>query len=509
MTRPLACALTAVSLLAASLLGGCAVGPDFRTPDPPQTSGYASDGLAARTTDAPAAFGAAQTLHIGADIPAQWWELFHCRPLNGLVEEALRRSPGLDAARAALRAAAETTAAQRGAYFPQLSASLSASRNLDPYAALSASSASGNPYYSLVTGQVTVSFVPDVFGLNRRAVEALVAQEQNARYELLATDLTLTSNVVTAAIQQAGLRAQIVANQEIIVVETELLTVLRRQFAAGAAAELDVRTQEAALAQAEQALPGLTQQLAANRDQLTALIGRLPADESATPMQLSDLTLPEDLPVSLPADIVAQRPDVRAAEATLHAASAQIGSAVANRLPQIELTANGGQSAANASALFTPGTAFFAMASGLTQPLFDGFTLLHRERAARAAFDQAAAQYQAAVITAFQNVADALHAIQNDASALRAAAASERAADRSLAIARNLLNVGAIGSPALLNAEQAWQQARVTLVQAQTARLSDTAALFQALGGGWWNRSSTPGSAMAEANERETAAPRP
>ncbi len=329
LPRPLA-------LLCLAVLGGCTVGPDFAPPEPPQTTGYAREPLPARTVAADTPFGQAQTLHEGADIPAQWWDLFHCRQLNDLIEQALRASPDLAAARAALRQAAEQVKAQRGAYFPQVSAGLAASRNLDPVAALSASSASGNPYYSLYTGQLAVSFVPDVFGLNRRTVESLAAQQENAAFELIAADLTLTSNLVAAAIQEAGLRAQIETTRRIVAVEAQLLDVLHRQFAAGQAAETDVRAQEAALAQAQQTLPPLEKQLALQRDQLTALLGRLPAEEPAEQFALADLTLPANLPVSLPAELVAQRPDVRAAAATLHAASAQIGVAVANRLPQIQ-----------------------------------------------------------------------------------------------------------------------------------------------------------------------------
>ncbi len=481
LPRPLA-------LLCLAVLGGCTVGPDFAPPEPPQTTGYAREPLPARTVAADTPFGQAQTLHEGADIPAQWWDLFHCRQLNDLIEQALRASPDLAAARAALRQAAEQVKAQRGAYFPQVSAGLAASRNLDPVAALSASSASGNPYYSLYTGQLAVSFVPDVFGLNRRTVESLAAQQENAAFELIAADLTLTSNLVAAAIQEAGLRAQIETTRRIVAVEAQLLDVLHRQFAAGQAAETDVRAQEAALAQAQQTLPPLEKQLALQRDQLTALLGRLPAEEPAEQFALADLTLPANLPVSLPAELVAQRPDVRAAAATLHAASAQIGVAVANRLPQIRLTAGGGQSAGRFYALFAPGTSFFTLAAGATQPVFDGFTLLHRERAARAGFDQAAAQYRSTVIVAFQNVADTLQALHSDATGLQAAAASEVAARRSFDITRKLLELGAVGTLNLLNAEQTYQQARLSLIQAQTTRLADTAALFQALGGGWRKR---------------------
>jgi NodT family efflux transporter outer membrane factor (OMF) lipoprotein len=242
------------------------------------------------------------------------------------------------------------------------------------------------------------------------------------------------------------------------------------------------------VAQARLALPPLQKQLAQQRDALVALAGGLPSEDVAARFQLAELKLPVDLPVSLPSKLVEQRPDVRAAEETLHSASAQIGVAVAARLPQITLTANVGNSAAALSSMFTPGTNFWTLAGGVTAPIFEGGTLLHKQRAAEAGFDQAAAQYKSTVITAFQNVADVLHAVQSDADALVAADASEQAAGRSLAIVRKQLELGQVAYLALLNAEQTYQQAKLALVQAQAARLADTAGLFQALGGGWWSR---------------------
>ena len=288
--------------------------------------------------------------------------------------------------------------------------------------------------------------------------------------------------------QAASLRDQIAAAEESVRIARDLLGVLRRQLAAGAVSGADVAGQETALAQAEQMLPPLRKQAAQQENALAVLTGGFPGQEPPEVFALTRFTLPRDLPVSLPSKLVAQRPDIRQAEAALHAASAAIGQAVAARLPQISLTASLGGSASSLGQLFTPGTTFWNLAAGATQPVFDGFALRHRERAARAAFDQAAAQYRQAVLTAFQNVADTLKALQYDAEALRAAAASERAAARGLAIVRKQLAAGQIPYAGVLAAETAWQQARLALVQAQAARLMDTAALFQALGGGWWNR---------------------
>jgi NodT family efflux transporter outer membrane factor (OMF) lipoprotein len=239
-------------------------------------------------------------------------------------------------------------------------------------------------------------------------------------------------------------------------------------------------------------LPPLEKQLAQQRDLLARLVGRFPSETIVEKFDLSSLELPQELPVSLPSKLVAQRPDVRSAEEQLHEACAEIGVNVANRLPNITLSANLGSSALAIGQLFTAGTGFWALAANMTQPIFQGGTLLHRQRAAEAAYDQAAAQYKSTVLTAFQNVADTLHAIQSDADALKASVAAERAANKSLVIVRRQLELGDVSYLALLNAEQSYQQAMINLVQALANRYADTAALFQALGGGWWNRSDVP-----------------
>jgi NodT family efflux transporter outer membrane factor (OMF) lipoprotein len=475
-------------ILFASCLAGCAVGPDFKTPEAPAVTGYTRDQLPSRTASAPADHGTAQRFVPDMDIPADWWQVFHSEPLSKLIQDALAANPNLTAAQAALRQAHENTLAQKGFYFPTITAGIDASRNLTPTEALSPAGPTANPFYSLVTPQLNVSFTPDVWGANRRAVESLAAQEQSQKFQLEATYVTLTSNVVTGAVQEASLRGQIAATQETIKVETSLLGILHRQMDLGQMAGADVAAQEAALAQAQLLLPPLQKQLAVQRDALTALAGRYPSEEVEATFNLKDLELPLDLPVSIPSKLVQQRPDVLQAEANLHAASAQIGQAIAARIPQITLTGTVGNSASSAGNLFAPGTNFWTIAGNVTGPIFDGFTLLHKQRAAQAAFDQAAAQYKATVISAFQNVADSLRALQSDADALKAASASEKAAAHSLDIVHKQLDLGQIAYLAVLNAENTYQQARLALVQAEANRLADTAALFQALGGGWWHR---------------------
>jgi NodT family efflux transporter outer membrane factor (OMF) lipoprotein len=343
----------------------------------------------------------------------------------------------------------------------------------------------------LFTPQVSVSFVPDVFGLNRRTVESLKAQEQQARFALAATHITLSSNIAAAAIQEASLRGQIDATNELIAIATKTLEILRSQYARGYASQLDVAAQEAQLAQVAATLPPLLKQLAQQRDLLAVLSGGFPNQDPPEKFELSSLQLPRELPLTLPSQVVEQRPDVRQAEENLHSASALIGVAHANRLPSFALTADAGSMAVIFSHLFTRG-GFWDVGGGLTQPVFEGGTLLHRERAAIAAYTQADEQYRSTVLTAFQNVADTLHAIRQDADGLKAASAAKDAAAVTLDLTKKQLDGGYANYLALLSAEQAYQQALINLVQAQSNRYADTAALFQALGGGWWNRPDLP-----------------
>jgi NodT family efflux transporter outer membrane factor (OMF) lipoprotein len=471
------------------LLTSCAVGPDFEEPAAPDASGYTPQPLAEQTSSADVRGGEAQRFVQGLDIPGQWWTLFHSEPLNALVEQALKNNPTLPAAEAALQQARENVYAAEGAFFPTAVASYSPSRNKTATGVVFTSASSGPPFFTLHTAQVVVTYAPDVFGGTRREVESLTATSEFQRFQLEAAYLTLTSNVVAAAVQEASLRGQIAATEEVIRIETQSLGILRKQLELGQVAGADVAAVEATLAQAQAMLPPLQKQLAVQRDLLTALIGRLPSQEPAEKFELASLELPRELPVSLPSKLVEQRPDIQSAEAQLHAASAQIGVAIAAQLPQFTLTGNAGTVANQIGQLIiTPGTAFWTVAGNVAQTIFDAGTLLHKKRAADAAFDQAAAIYRSTVITAFQNVADALHALQSDADTLKAASGAERAAFKSLEIARRQLQLGAIGYLGLLTTENTYQTALLALVQAKAARYADTAALFQALGGGWWNR---------------------
>jgi NodT family efflux transporter outer membrane factor (OMF) lipoprotein len=454
-------------------------------------SRYTKEPLATRTSSADVRGGQAQHFINGRDIPGEWWTLFRSPALNSLIQQSLNANPNLQAAIAAVRVAQEMTYAQQGKYFP------SAQANFNPTRQQLASSIAptlnnGAQRFDLYTAQVLVTYTFDVWGLNRRTVESLQAQEDSQRFVVEAAYLNLTSNVVVAAIQEASLRGQIDATNQLIEINSKMLELLRRQFTEGYANRNDVALQEAQLAQVKTTLPPLRKALAIQRDLLAALAGRFPSQEPKETFTLAKVSLPTDLPVSLPLQLVEQRPDVRSAEELLHSASAQVGVATANMLPNITIGANGGYNAPQLAGLLAPQNVFWLLAGNATQTVFDGFSLLHERRAADAALDQAGWNYRSTVITAFQNVADALRAIQNDADALKASYEFERAAKTSLDLAQQQMQSGNANFLYLLSAQITYQQAILQRVQAQAARLSDTAALFLALGGGWWNRDGPP-----------------
>ncbi|MGB6306991.1 MAG: efflux transporter outer membrane subunit [Steroidobacteraceae bacterium] len=474
-------------LLAGFTLAACAVGPNFKRPAAPDVTGYTPHPLSTTAATPNVSGGESQSFTVGADIAADWWSLFHSQPLNELIDLSLANNHDLKAAKAALSVAREQVLAQRGVYYPSVAANFSATRQRQ--SGQIAPALNSNAFlYDLFTPQVTVSYVPDVFGLNRRTVESLQAQAQEARFQMIATYTTLTANVAVTAIQEGSLQMQVDATRELIESNSNTLKILQYQLAKGYASRLDVAAQESQLAQVEATLPPLVKQLAQLQDLLAVLAGRYPSQAPAQTFDLSSLQLPRELPVSLPSTLVAQRPDVLQAEANLHDASAKIGIATANRLPNIVLSANAGSSAAAMSQLFTSGTGFWGVGVDAAAPIFQGGTLLHEERAAKAAYTQAAEQYRSTVLAALQNVADTLTALEQDAEALRAAATAADAAKVTLDLAKRQWQDGYAGYLAWLSAEQAYQQSRINLVQAQAARFADTAALFQALGGGWWHR---------------------
>jgi len=477
-----------VGLLAALAAGGCAVGPNFHSPAPPATTRYTPDPQPGATVQTTGTGGAAQRFLIDEDIPGDWWALFHSEPLDQLVREALHDSPTVDAAKAALRSAQATYAAQRGALLlPGLDGTVSATRESVPGASFGLPGFPASTF-TLFGASLNVSYNLDLFGASRRQLEALRAQSTYEKWELEAARLTLAGNVVTTALSIASLKAQIAAVTDIVASETHQLQVTERQFQAGGVSHADVLAQRSQLAQTEATLPPLEKSLAQAQHRLAVLAGQTPDTVELPDIDLDRLALPTQLPVSVPAKLVRQRPDVQAAEALLHQATAQVGVATANLFPSLSLTGLIGSDTTQAADLLGPGSKAWSAGASITQPLFHGGELVQKRRAALADLDSAAAQYRQTVLTALQDVADTLRALEADARDLRAQTVAESAAADSLEITRKQYQAGGVSFVSLLIAQRQYLQARQARVTAIGTRYSDTAALFQALGGGWWNR---------------------
>ncbi len=487
-----------MATLAVCLLAGCAVGPDFKKPAAPAAASFAAAGstLAPTTASAPLPGGEAQRFVDGLDIPGQWWTLFQSVELNALIERALAHSPTLEAAQAALREANENAAAQRGSLYPSVSANYQVERAKATLAEFGLPQP-GTYLYTLNSASVNVSYTLDAFGGVRRQIEAAQAQAEYTRFALEASYLSLTANVVTAAIAEASLREQIRATEDIAHAQQRQLDITQRRVTAGGASRADVLQQQAILQATLASLPALRTQLQQQRNQLATYVGSLPSDYGGAAIHLESLTLPVEMPVSVPSKFVEQRPDVREYSALLHQATAQIGVATANMLPQFTITGSEGCAAAQFSQILSAGSLVWTLVGSATQPLFKGGQLKHQRRAAVAAAQEAAANYQATVLSAFQDVSDTLYALEGDAEALAAQTAAERSAAGSLELVQAQYKAGGASYLQVLAAEQTYQTAAVALVKARAQRYADTAALFQALGGGWWNRSDVAANSTA------------
>ncbi len=489
-----------------AMLAACAVGPDFRKPDAPASAAYTVKPLPDKTSSADVSFGQAQSFSSAGQIPKDWWTLFQSPQLNALIERAFKANPDIEAASASLHAAEQNVIAQQGFFYPTVGVSYSPSRNklagnmggnspglqnngtlIQTYSNPSGPVYNGPAYYNFHVAQINVGYVPDVFGMQRRRVESAKAEADAQAMQLKAAYITLASNLVAAAFEEASLRAQISAVKRVVALNRENLDIMRQQLAAGFLSEIDVASGEAALAQAEQSLPPLNRQLEQTRDLIRALSGNPQDQDVPETFELSDLHLPQDLPLSLPSKLVEQRPDVRIAEAQLHDASAQYGVAIANRLPQFSVTAEMGGMATSPDWMFRAGGGFFSLIGNVAQTIFDGGTLRAQSKAAEQVLLQAGAQYRSTVIAALQNMADSLHAIEQDANTLKAAASSCQAAKKLLDLTQSQYRLGYVSYQSLLIAEQNYQLSTISLIQAQVSRLGDTALLYQALGGGWWN----------------------
>ena len=481
----------ATALAAALALTSCAVGPDFLHPAAPEVGRYTKEPLATATSSTDAPTGQPQHFLPGRDIPQEWWQLFRSPALTALVQRALSNNPSLQSAIATLRAANQAVYAQEGKFFPLVESSFNPTYQ-QTSAALSPIPSSNANVFALHTAQLQVSYTLDVWGLNRRTVESLQAQADNQRFQVEAAYLTLVSNIAVAAINEASLRAQIKATDEIISINTKMLDITNKQLKAGHINGNDVALQQAALAQVAATLPPLRKALQQNRDLLSALAGVYTSEEPRETFRLADLHLPADLPVSLPSKLIEQRPDIRASQEQLHAASAQIGVALATLLPNFTINGNVGYINTALAGLLAPQNLFWLVGGNVAQTVFDGGTLLHQLQGAKDTYNAAAWSYRGTVIAAVQNVTDSLRALQNDADALKAARDFERASKISFNFARQQMETGNANVLILLTAQQTYLQAVIQVVQARAARLSDTVALYQALGGGWWNRTEQP-----------------
>ncbi|MBS0612631.1 MAG: efflux transporter outer membrane subunit [Proteobacteria bacterium] len=474
------CRACAVGLAAAALGLAACVGPRFHRPAAPAVQHYVPP--AERTESLPASPD--QRLLPGSEAPREWWHEFRSADLDRLVEAAQRANPNLQAAQAALHQAVEYARAQRATFWPSVGVQGNASRDRDALQVVQGTLQSGAPVYTLFNTQAIVSFVPDVFGMNRHLVESAEAAAENAAWQREATSLTLTGNVVTAALQIAGLRAQIEATQKLLELQRDSLSIQRRGESLGAGSGVAVLAQESALAATAASLPPLRLQLEQTRHWLSVLTGRYPQESWAEDaLTLDQLVLPADVPLGVPAKLVEHRPDVRAAEAALHGATAQAGVATAALLPQIEITGDIGSTATSLGTLFQSGTGFWSGAVSLSQVLFDAGAARHRRRAALAAVDQAGAQYRLAVLGAYQNVADSLQALSAAAETQLQCEIAARTARQTLDIVQRQAELGAESYLALIEAQKAWFQAQSALAVARTQRLTSTAALFQALAG--------------------------
>lgn len=466
---------------------GCAVGPDFKQPNSPTVDRFTEKPIAEKLATAPnVAGGTEQEIIQDADIPAQWWTLFKSPQLDLLIKKALEQNPNLAAADAALRVAQENVNAQIGGqYFPAIGLSGNAARQQQSLATFGIP---GQNIYSLYNTSINVGYRLDVFGAARRTVESARAQAEIRQFQLEGAYLALTGNIVTSAVREAALRAQYAATKEILNAQQNLADVTERQLKIGTVSRVDLTSQQTLVSSSQVDLLAYERNLAFARNQLAVYTGEFPSNAQIAEFDLSSLHLPEKLPLSLPSNLVRQRPDVRAAEALLKSTNALVGVATANLLPQVNLSAGMGSVALSSGALFGPTATIWSVAGGVFQPLFQGGQLLAQRRGAIASYEQAVFQYQATVLNAFQEVADALSALETGAQSLKAASDAERYSKETLDLVQEQYKLGTSSYLAVLYYQNLYQQAKVKSVQAQAVRFADTAALFAALGGGWWNR---------------------
>ncbi|SMF97322.1 efflux transporter, outer membrane factor (OMF) lipoprotein, NodT family [Methylomagnum ishizawai] len=462
----------------AALIQGCTLGPDFRRPELSTAASYTG----VRPVTPPS-----QRIRVGRDIPAEWWTLFRSHELKGLIERAFINNPDLASAQASLAQVRENLASQQSGTLPSFQASA-----MSRYQSI-ASGMFGNPNgpdyrFAIYDISASVSYTVDLFGKVRRQIEDQTAQEEYQRFQLEAAYLTLAGNIVANAVQEASLRGQLASLEELAELQRQGLDILRQQAQLGAVAESAVLSQASAFNESQANLIALRQQLAQSRHQLAVLTGRFPGEPLPEEFTLDDLQAPTELPLSVPLKLVEQRPDVRSAEAAAHSASAQVGVATAKMFPDISLKADLGSFATQASQLLMPGSGIWGVGLNLAQPLFEWGKNTHAQQAAIAGFQQAAAKYRSSVLQAFQDVANTLKNLEADHQTLEVQASSVQIAQENLTLAQAQSETGGLSYLALLDSQRNYKQAQLGWIKARATLLGDSAALFQALGGGWWNR---------------------
>ena len=473
-----------LAIVVAAALCGCTVGPRYHGPAPPTVPTYTPDPQASETVSAVGSAGNAQHFSTARDIPGQWWTLFHSPELDRMVREALDKSPTLAQATVRLKEAQEESNARTGATkYPTVSGNVSVQREQVDLATFGVPFPSPPPF-SLLNGSVAVSYALDLFGANRRLIEGLNAQVDYQSWQLQAARLMLAGNVVSAAIRQAQLRSQIEITRQMLELQQQELNIVEQRYQAGGVSQYDVHSQRTAIAQTRAALPPLEQQLDVVNHQLAVLMGKTPAEAHIESIRLGSLSLPEELPLSLPSSLVRQRPDIRAAESLLHQASANVGVATANLYPQIVLSGSFG----GVGTSFTSGGNVWSVGASLAQPIYNGGALRAERRKALASYEEAGSVYQQTVLQAFREVADALRAVEHDAHTLQARSEAATQAQATYDIAAQRYNAGGISQLALLDAQRQQLQTMLDRTSSAASRYSDSATLLQALGGGWWSK---------------------
>ncbi len=463
------------------LLTGCTVGPDFTSPAQPNVASYTSTPLPAKTASAQTFLGEAQRFTEGNPINRQWWHELGSVRLNGLVLDALQASPTLARAQATLRQTQELYAARAGSsLYPQVDANLGAQRQR--FSPSSSGLTSDAREFSLYNTGVGINYTLDLAGGNRRTLEALAARIDYQRYQLAGARSTLVAGIVTTAVTQASIYGQIEATKDILHMQEEQLELTKERVRLGQAAADEMDALQTPVEQTRATIPLLYTQLQQNEHLLAVLAGRAPGTGGLPTFTLADFTLPTDLPLIIPSELVRSRPDIQAAEALLHVANAEYGVAIAKLYPQVNLSADLGLLALTTDTLFSGSSTVWSLVGQMTQPLFRP-GLPAEKRAALAGFDAAAANYQDVVLESLRNVADVLRALENDAQRLAALTAAEGAAQRSFDSVQRRYELGAASYVQLLIAQQQLQQTRINLIEAQARRLVDSAALYQAMGG--------------------------